>query len=164
MVKRGLSKSFWNDAHCPNFPKFLSSFHLKLMLTLVAKLVTEPQGSIVVNGSSYEDTSRWWVGWIGVNTLVFWWCGSDFKNVISEQLLQIKFKKTSCDIALMWMPENSLDDKSTLVQVMAWCRQATSHYLSQCWPRSMLSYAISSPQWITELNDNILDFSPRNLW
>ena len=26
------------------------------------------------------------------------------------------------------------DDKSTLVQVMAWCRQATSHYLSQCWP------------------------------
>ena len=29
------------------------------------------------------------------------------------------------------------DDKSTLVQVMAWCRQTTSHYLSQCWPRSM---------------------------
>ena len=26
---------------------------------------------------------------------------------------------------------------SILVQVMAWCRQATSHYLSQCWPRSM---------------------------
>ena len=26
------------------------------------------------------------------------------------------------------------DDKSTLAQVMAWCRQATSHYLSQCWP------------------------------
>ena len=26
------------------------------------------------------------------------------------------------------------DDKSTLVQEMAWCRQATSHYLSQCCP------------------------------
>ena len=25
------------------------------------------------------------------------------------------------------------DDKSTLVQVMAWCRQATSHHLSQYW-------------------------------
>ena len=24
--------------------------------------------------------------------------------------------------------------KSTLVQVMAWCRQAPSHYLNQCWP------------------------------
>ena len=27
--------------------------------------------------------------------------------------------------------------KSTLDQVMAWCRQATSHYLIQCWPRSL---------------------------
>ena len=27
---------------------------------------------------------------------------------------------------------------STLAQVMAWCHQATSHYLSQCWPTSML--------------------------
>ena len=25
------------------------------------------------------------------------------------------------------------NEKPTLVQVMAWCRQATSHYLSQCW-------------------------------
>ena len=33
------------------------------------------------------------------------------------------------------MPLYLTDDKSTLVQVMAWCRQATSHYLSQCWPR-----------------------------
>ena len=34
------------------------------------------------------------------------------------------------------MLQNSIDDKSTLVQVMAWCRQAPSHYLNQCWPRS----------------------------
>ena len=40
------------------------------------------------------------------------------------------------------------DDKSTLVQVMAWCRQATSHYLSQCWPRSMTLYGITRPQWV----------------
>ena len=43
----------------------------------------------------------------------------------------------SCEIALRWMPPDLTDDKSTLVQVMAWCRQAWSHYLSQCWPRSM---------------------------
>ena len=29
--------------------------------------------------------------------------------------------------------EDPADDKSTLVQVIAWCRQATSHYLNQCW-------------------------------
>ena len=42
------------------------------------------------------------------------------------------------------------DDKSTWVQVMAWCSQATSHYLSQCWPRSMLpnGITITRPQWV----------------
>ena len=35
-------------------------------------------------------------------------------------------------------------DKSTLVQVMAWCRQATSHYLSQCWHSSELNRSCAS--------------------
>ena len=41
----------------------------------------------------------------------------------------------SCEITLTWKPHDLTDDKSTLVQVMAWCCQVTSHYLSQCWPR-----------------------------
>ena len=44
----------------------------------------------------------------------------------------------------------SNDDQSTLVQVMAWCRQATSHYLNQCWPRSLSSYGVTRPQWVKE--------------
>ena len=39
-------------------------------------------------------------------------------------------------------------DKSTLVQVVAWCHQATSHYLSQCWPRFMSPYGVTRPQWV----------------
>ena len=31
---------------------------------------------------------------------------------------------------------------------MAWCCQATSHYLSQCWPRSLSSYGVTRPQWV----------------
>ena len=54
----------------------------------------------------------------------------------------------SYDIALRWMPLDLTDDKSTLVQVMAWCRQATSHYLSQCWPRSLSPYGATRPQWV----------------
>ena len=34
------------------------------------------------------------------------------------------------------------------IQVMAWCRQATSHYLSQCWPRSLSPYGVTRPQWV----------------
>ena len=37
------------------------------------------------------------------------------------------------------MTMNPIDDKSTLAQVMAWCLNATSHYLNHCWPRSLAS-------------------------
>ena len=40
------------------------------------------------------------------------------------------------------------DDKSTLVQIMAWCHQAPSHYLNQCWPRSVMPYGVTRPQWV----------------
>ena len=33
--------------------------------------------------------------------------------------------EVSCEIALKWMPLDLTDDKSTLVQVMAWCCQAS---------------------------------------
>ena len=50
-----------------------------------------------------------------------------------------------CDIGINWLSLNFTDDKSTLVQVMDWCRQVVSHYLSQCWPRSMLPYGVTGP-------------------
>ena len=46
------------------------------------------------------------------------------------------------------MPLDPTDDKSILVQVMAWCRQATSHYLSQRWPRCLSPYGVTRPQWV----------------
>ena len=54
----------------------------------------------------------------------------------------------SYEIALRWMPLDLIDDKSTLVQVIAWCHQATSHYLRQCWPRSVSPNGITRPQWV----------------
>ena len=49
------------------------------------------------------------------------------------------------------MPQDFTDVKSTLVQVMAWCRQATSHYLNQCWPRSSMPYGVTRPQWVNTI-------------
>ena len=54
----------------------------------------------------------------------------------------------SCEIALIWMLLDFTDDQSSLVQVMAWCSQAPSHYLSQCWPRSLSPYGVTRPQWV----------------
>ena len=61
----------------------------------------------------------------------------------------------SCEIAIRWIKLDLTDDKSTLVQVMAWCRQAASHYLNQCWPRSLPSYGVTRPQWVKPLSDTI---------
>ena len=35
-----------------------------------------------------------------------------------------------------------------MVQAMAWCRLATSHYMSQCLPRSLAPYGVTRPQWV----------------
>ena len=51
----------------------------------------------------------------------------------------------------LWMSLDLIDDQSTLVQVIAWCCQATSHYLSQCWPRSLLPYGVTRPHWVNTL-------------
>ena len=50
------------------------------------------------------------------------------------------FEHCQCEVVLKCMAQNLTEDNSTLVQVMAWCHQTTSHYLSQCWPRCMSSY------------------------
>ena len=66
----------------------------------------------------------------------------------------------SCEIALRWISLDSTDDNmSTLIQAMAWCCQATCYFLSQCWPRSMLTCGITRPQWV-----NIKSFLNTIFW
>ena len=79
-----------------------------------------------------------------VNPLSQGWYGNDFKNAIAKYILRIKCMIMSDEIALCWMPHKTFDEKSPLVQILTWWRQATSHYLSQCWPRSMLPCGINS--------------------
>ena len=93
--------------------------------------------------------------WPCVNSLApgrFEW---NFRHVIFKQILVIDDWGISCEIALTWKPHDLTDDKSTLVQVMAWCRQATSHYLSQCWPSSLSPYGVTRPQWVNSLDPGI---------
>ena len=72
----------------------------------------------------------------------------NFRYVIFQQILVIDGWGISREIALIWMSLDSTNDQSTLVQVLAWCRQAQSHYLSQCWPRSLSLYGVTRPQWV----------------
>ena len=75
----------------------------------------------------------------------------NFRWVIFKLILVVNGWGISCETALIWMSLDHIYGKSILVQVMAWCRQATSHYLSQCWPRSMSPNGITRPQWILKI-------------
>ena len=65
-------------------------------------------------------------------------CGCNFDSMIYKLIIHKSSLGTQCEIDFRWMPQNLTNEKSALVQVMTWCDQATNHYLSQCWPRSML--------------------------
>ena len=72
----------------------------------------------------------------------------NFRWVIFMLILVVNGWGISCETVLLWVSLDYTDDESTLVQVMAWCRQATSHYLSQCWPRSLLPYGFTRPTYL----------------
>ena len=100
--------------------------------------------------------AKWWPFCLGSsmlgNSMLTHWPLGDLivivKNVIFNLALLICIFKSSYDNVLKWKPHDLTDDKSRLVQVMAWCHKATSHYLNQCWPRSPTPYGITRPQWV----------------
>ena len=78
--------------------------------------------------------------------LVPWRFGCDFKYSTILFYWLVGILRSLYDNALRWIPRNITDDKSTLVHVTC-CLTAPSHYLSQCWPRSMSPYGVIRPQW-----------------
>ena len=93
------------------------------------------------------------------------WCTATIVNSLVPGRFQFNFRKVilkltlvngswgvTYEIALRWTPQDLTDDKSTLVQVMAWCCQAISHYLSQCWPKSMSPNDDTRPQWVNSIH------------
>ena len=75
------------------------------------------------------------------------WPLEDLNVILKMQSSFLLYWLVSSNL-LMIMPQGLTDDKSTMVQVMAWCRQATSHYLNQCWPTSPTSYGVTRSQWV----------------
>ena len=85
---------------------------------------------------------------IDLNSLAPGGPGCHFKTAIFNLVLLIGNFTSSKDSALRWMPRKLIDDKSTLVQAMAWCREAASHCLSHCWPSSMSPYGVTRPKLV----------------
>ena len=63
-----------------------------------------------------------------------------FSTHISDRYLESHLNSPS------WLSQDLADDKSILVQVVAWSRHATIHCLGQCWPRPMSPCGVTRPQ------------------
>ena len=104
-----------------------------------------------------HNLNQWWLisqiqicfpGPRWVNSLAPGWFEWNFNQAVFKLILVTDGWGIFCETTLRWMSLDLTDEKSTLVQVMAWCRQATSHYLSQYWPRSLTPYGVTRPQWV----------------
>ena len=88
-----------------------------------------------------------------INSLALERFKQNFRQIIFKLISVTDGWGISCKIVLRWMPLDLTDDTSTLVKIMSWCRQATSHYLSLCWPRFMSPYGVTRPQWVNWYHD-----------
>ena len=107
-------------------------------------------------------------GGIIMNSLWPETCKSNFisvfiKIILQSDIFRVLPAKLVCED---WVPQNPFDDKSTMVQVMAWCLQATSHCLSPCWAISMSSCDVNRPQWFNKTFNWFCNspFSVHALW
>ena len=110
-----------------------------------------------------DSTPRWWVWLLRSLTVQFFcrpcrnrerWLVSIHRSMISSWfLISPAYQLIMCGrLWKQWwwkrcmggsvsmMPALKSLEKTTSVQVMDWCCQALSHYLSQCRPRSMLPF------------------------
>ena len=70
---------------------------------------------------------------------------------VDDNFKYIFFNEACCTcilIKISWqlVPMCANDNGRALVELMAWCQ--TCHHLNQCWPRSLLPYGITGPQWV----------------
>ena len=83
-----------------------------------------------------------------LHSLTHWFLLGDKAIHLNASFFELIIRNSSlgtcCEIDLMSMPKSLTADLSILVQVMAWCRQATSHCLSQYWPRSVSPYGVTT--------------------
>ena len=103
----------------------------------ITQLLCNPPADCVYlqhsNGRTKGRLTYWYLG--GARVMCNLW--TQFSDWVHEQFSWI---------TLGWLLQNTFDDKSTLVQVVACCDQATRHYLNHCWPRSMPPYGVTKPK------------------
>ena len=161
---------------CSSFGRVSSDSHLSDRAKIAFRTIGRPFRLPLICILIYSPLLQWCINMVGgchmyglsesnyFNSLApgkFEW---NFRYLISQIISLIDGWVISSELALRWMSLDLTDDKSTLVQVMAWCRQATSHYLSQYWPRSLSPYGVTRPQWVKPNPINLYQSINQSQW
>ena len=148
-----LAEKLWNVEHLWvwSVSKFVKN-HWTADSTCVRKSVTPAPVNPVIKSSTKvgNQLTHWPLGDVKVI----------FKSMIFTHIIQNSNSCTCYEIAPRWMPQDLTEDLSALVQVMSWCRQATSHYLNQCWPSLIQSTPVISRLLGAKIRERELSGSP----
>ena len=83
--------------------------------------------------------------------MALWIYGSNIELLIFKLISSIDILKISYEIALNRTRLDIADDQWALVQLIAWCRQATSHNPNQCSSSLMTLYGVTRVKLINIL-------------
>ena len=90
--------------------------------------------------------------YLGLIELLTHWGRDKMAATLIDDIFKCNFVNENVLISirtpLNFVPKGPIDNKSSLVQVMAWCRQATSHYLNQWWLSLLMHICVTWPQWV----------------
>ena len=75
-------------------------------------------------------------------------------NLLHRRLLAYYLKSLPLQLYFFLFILHIWYQKSKFIQVIAWCCQATNHYLNRCWPRLMILYGLTGPQCINHTPSN----------
>ena len=71
--------------------------------------------------------------------------GRDNLTTISQTIFSNAFCWMIIQISLKFIPKGPIDNMPALIQILAWRRMATSHYLNQWWPSLLTHICVTRP-------------------
>ena len=75
-------------------------------------------------------------------------CSCNLEIVIFKLISRMNILSISCEIVLIWMPQDLTDDKINIGSGNGFVPSGNRHCLNQSWHRSMPSFGATRPQWV----------------
>ena len=160
-------RSKQNGRHfpCDIFNCIFLNENVRISNKISLKFVPKDQiNNIAGSDNGLAPTRRQAVTWTN-DGLVYWRIYAS----LGQWVKCVGFKHTSSIRIVkpprpLLMPQDPTDEKSTLVQVMAWCHQTPCYHMKQCRSRSMTPHGVTKPPYVKNRNVDLYIFFNIGIW